>query len=146
MKLTRTKATLPRLNPDRALELDIFPFPDKAGVGARVLVFDQPRDLRKFWKKQFRFDVGKECLGVVRELVVDVDRRRERRIDPTCFCVIGLSYGYLGCEILSHECVHAGIAWLRWTGKEDVDEEELAFAVGKIFRALVNSLRAKNLV
>lgn len=117
----------------------------------RVYVLDSERELRRFWKRKLgKGDLGPHCSGCVNSLWLDqvnLDTLQtlNTTVDPVYFCAMGLVRSRLTCEVLSHECTHAALALVKRRRRVGVlqvgeDEEELCYAVGRIFRRLVNAL------
>jgi hypothetical protein len=60
---------------------------------------------------------------------------------------ISLACGYLGTEIIAHECAHAALGWHR-RKRLDIDRDEEAFAenLGYLARQVVAGLRRRGLI
>lgn len=125
---------------------------------AKVLVFDKPANLKRFWQDGLhKGPLGKRCLGAVNALgwyVARFSKAGEVRTiesDHRYFCVIGLVVGHLSMRIISHESVHAAFAFANrksraWWDQEAKknDEEAIAYPVGEIASGIVTFLiRAK---
>lgn len=162
MKIVTTKDSIPRSFRD-------FPHPsikgllheDDIDIGSRLkmklLVFKTPAILRSFWKSALgKPSLGKDCRGAVNSLGFEL-RKRDGKVvhifDPRYFAIMGLCVDHLGMEILTHESVHAGISYAKRTKKRNLwhdpmamNEEQIAYPVGRIARNLVISLRKAKLL
>lgn len=129
-------------------------------LAAKLLIFETPKHLRSFWKQISEYDLGKDCLGAVNGLSVQVEDFREgdkfpsavfMRGDPRYFCVIGLVKGHLGAEIVTHEAVHAGFAYEKRLKRNtfgevgSFDEERVAYPAGAIASAINDFCHKKKL-
>lgn len=161
MKIITTKDSIPRL-------FRGFPHPSikglvheaDIGIGSRLklklLVFKTPLMLRSFWKSGLgKSELGKGCLGAVNSLGYELRKggRTVHVYDPRYFAIMGLCVDHLGMEIITHESVHAGISYAQRTGYRnlwhdpmDMDEEKIAYPVGRIARNVVLSLRKAKLL
>lgn len=162
MKIITTKDQIP-------CSFQGFPHPsingllheDDIGIGSRLkmklLVFKTPSMLRSFWKSGLgKASLGKGCLGAVNSLGFELQKSDGSTVhvfDPRYFAIMGLCADHLGMEIITHEAVHAGISYAKRTGYRnlwhdpmDMDEEKIAYPVGKIARNVVLSLRKARLL
>ena len=162
MKMITTKDSIPR-------SFRGFPHPSIKGllheadisIGSRLkmklLVFKTPAMLRSFWKSGLgKASLGKGCLGAVNSLGLELRKRDGSTVhvfDPRYFAIMGLCVDHLGMEILTHESVHAGISYAKrthyrnlWHDPMDMDEEKIAYPVGRIARNVVLSLRKAKLL
>jgi len=135
-------------------------YEDDIGIGSKLklklLVFCKPSHLKNFWRKGLgKPSLGKKCIGVVNSLGYELVRggKTAHVYDSRYFAIMGLCVDYLGMEILTHESVHAGISYAKRTKKRnlwhdpmDMDEEQIAYPVGRIARNLVISLRKAKLL
>jgi hypothetical protein len=163
MKLVWSKRPLPtcfRRHVDTGgllAEADIYPHP-RGRLAAKLLVFDKPTNLRRFWRKVVGSDVGRECRGCVNALAqtreaVGVKNPKPPVLvgDPRYFCVIGLVRGWLSMEVISHEAVHAGYCYEKRVRRNlfgaigDFDEERVAYPAGRIAGAMNEFLARKGL-
>jgi hypothetical protein len=123
----------------------------------KLLVFHKPKHLRHFWKKGLgKPDLGKRCFGAVNSMGYELFRNGKpyaHVYDPRYFAIMGLCVDHLGMEILTHEAVHAGIAYAKrtktrnlWHDPMDLDEESIAYPVGRIARNVLLSLRKVKLL
>lgn len=124
--------------PGILLERDIKVRPSSR-VYAKLLVFENRADLRRFWTEDLgKEELGEGCCGAVHPLWRTVDEGRIQEFDPRYFCVIGLIKDYLSMEIICHESVHAGYAYaercrgVKWPGCGELEEEYLAYPTGAI--------------
>lgn len=120
----------------------------------KLLVFDSNKSLRAFWAKNFKPGfLCKKTLGCVNRLqthIISFKGGRETQrleVDKRYFAVMGLLKDHLKLEIITHEAVHAGCAYLDrvkkrvdWPGQSDNEEEGLAYPVGRIARGVVSAL------
>lgn len=159
MKIITTKEPIPRSFKNYP-EASGLVYEDDISIGSRLkmklLVFRKPAHLKRFWKRGLgKANLGKVCLGVVNSLGYELqkDGKTIQVYDPRYFAIMGLCVGHLGMEILTHESVHAGISYAKRTGYRnlwhdpmDMDEEKIAYPVGRIARNLVLSLRRAKLL
>lgn len=138
-------------------EADIFVHP-RGRLAAKLLVFDKPQALRRFWVGVVGSDIGRECRGAVNALaqtreqfgVKNPDPPRMTG-DPRYFCIIGLCQRWLSAEVVTHEAVHAGYCYEKRVQRNlfgkvgDFDEERIAYPTGRIAGAMNEFLRNKNL-
>lgn len=126
-------------------------------VALKVIVFETPRKLRKFWKDALgKGDLGKGCLGAVNSLcchVIRPDGSQFVEYDPRWFAVMGLCKDHLTMEIITHESAHAAFSYVRrvkhrnpWFELEQLDEEYYCYPIGRIASALTRVLRAEKLI
>ena len=122
----------------------------KARLRLKVVVFEKKADLHHFWKAVLgRNHLGDSCLGAVNGLAYEViDFRRGKpdlrtmMVDPRYFAIMGLVYGHLNMEIITHESVHAGFAYARrhhknmWAERGDLDEENVCYPAGRIAKRI----------
>lgn len=136
-------------------EFDIKP--TKHGrLAAKVLIFENEKRLRAFWRDGLSNDVDKDCFGVVNELgnVVqgfisggDKPDYTVWRCDPRYFCIVGLCANRLYNEVIYHESVHVGYAYafrakLKLEGypREKLEEETVAYVAGRFGAKLTRKL------
>jgi hypothetical protein len=118
---------------------------------AKLLVFASPQDMRRYWRGVCKargeaHQLGGDTVGFVKELgteTIVVGKRASHtwRCDPRYFCVICLAQPHIGMETITHEAVHAGIAYAvrgrrsLWPagGNED---EGVAYPTGVIAAAI----------
>lgn len=138
-------------------EADIFP--NRRGrLAAKLLIFDKPASLRRFWKEINPSPLGRSCLGVVNVLAHVVHpfpdgkpAPKFLRGDPRYFCVIGLCAGHLTMEVIAHEAVHAGFAYEKrakrniFAGVDECDEERVAYPAGRIAAAINRFIHQRKL-
>lgn len=159
MKIITSKHPLPRSfgsHPEASglvYEADI-------GIGSKLklklLVFHKPAQLKNFWKNALgKPPLGKGCLGVVNSLGYEVQKNGKtiHVFDPRYFAIMGLCSEHLGMEILTHESVHAGISYAKrvayrnlWLDPNDMDEEKIAYPVGRIAKNVLIALRKAKLL
>lgn len=119
---------------------------------AKVLVFEHPRHLQRFFADVLGRPLGSRCLGAVTSMGTSFERvgpdgKTEAvrwEVDRRCFCLIGLCREHLTMRVLSHEAVHAGFCHARRCSKTHwdaqalaFDEEAVAYPAGEIARELV---------
>jgi hypothetical protein len=138
-------------------EFDVTVF-RRSKLLAKVIVFDRPPSLRKFWRKAFNYPIP-SALGVVKALYLDIENyrngkriNRHREVDPRYFCVIGLCQGHLGTNIICHESVHAAFAYKNRLNRaglfprdRDNPEEAICYPSGIIASAIVRNLNQQGL-
>lgn len=124
-----------------------------ARLRAKALLFKTPRDLRRFWPKALGLTELGKAVGAVHSLMSQVESFGPKgycvsiEADPRYFCVIGLVTGYCNVEVLAHEAVHAGYAYEKrvkrspFAGIHDLDEERVAYPVGRIASSLATWLK-----
>ena len=126
-------------------------------IVAKLLVFENRRALRRFWKDLNPPGVSmKGACGVVSRLATYVipfqggeEGRHYLAVDPRYFCMIGLAKGWLSMEILTHEALHAAFAYQDRTRRvwdPENGEENLAYPTGRIAAAMLGSLSKAGLV
>lgn len=148
MTLKHARRPLPRswsrLHRGIVAEADISP--TRNGVlRAKLLIFRAARDMREFWKKRIKNDLGRGAVGAVNGLYCHRERFRKGNCvdewleaDRRYFCVIGLIQSRLCMEIIAHEATHAGFCYakrtrrLPWGTVDDFDEEHVAYPAGAI--------------
>src|SRR6201991_1723105 len=127
----------------------------------KVVVFDKPSQLQRFWRRYLGRPVGKNCLGVVTRLYHEREEFmhpgrmvRSVRVDPRYYAVMGLCKDHLSTEIIVHESLHAAMAFVArthrygrlWSGDGDLGEEEIAYPLGRIVSELNNWLHGEGLL
>jgi len=124
----------------------------------KLLVFQKPVHLRRFWTKALgKASLGKGCLGAVNSLKIlhenPATGEKKQEVDPRYFAIMGLCMDHLGMEILSHEAVHAGYAYAQrvgthspWHDAFDLDEEHLAYPTGRVACEVLRALRRHKLL
>lgn len=124
---------------------------------ARLLVFDKPISMRRFWAKYMGNPLDRRCLGAVNGLAVyaenPVTGRRVRQVDARFFCVIGLCRQHLTMRIISHEAVHVGFCFAKRQARswwdvctENFHEEGIAYPSGEVAASIVTFLNRKKLL
>ncbi len=113
---------------------------------AKVLLFENKRDLRKFWRDKLgKGDLGSRCPAAVNDLqchCISNTGKEHLECDPRYFCVMGFVKSYLGMEIITHEAVHAGFAYAKrvkhkqWPNSAECDEESVCYPAGRIASAI----------
>lgn len=133
---------------------------NRGRLRAKVLVFDKPASLHRFWKVGLRKGaLGTRCLGAVNALgcycskFSKAGEIRTIETDHRYFCVIGLVVGHLSMKVITHESVHAAFAFANrksraWWDKEakSNDEESIAYPVGEIASGIVGLLLREKLL
>ena len=124
----------------------------------KLMVFQMTANLKRFWKDAMgKGSLGKGCIGAVNSLAcenIDVcSGKSKMECDSRYFAIMGLCVDHLGMEVITHESVHAGISYTKRTGSRnlwhdplDMDEEKIAYPVGKIAANIVRSLRKAKLI
>lgn len=139
-------------------EADIYVHP-RGRLAAKLLVFDRPRSLHRFWKRVNPSErLGRNRLGVVNSLSRErlsfrggKERPAVYEGDRRYFCLIGLCVGHLTMEILTHESVHAGFCYAKRVGRNlfgpaaEFDEERIAYPAGIIAASVNRYLHKKGL-
>ena len=140
-------------------EADITMQP-RGRLAAKLLVFDRPASLCRFWKHALHNPTTRDTRGIVTGLSTQVEdygtggelRRAWMRADPRYFCVVGLCLGWLNMEVISHEAVHAAYCYEKRVGRNlfgdaaaDFDEERIAYPAGRIAAAVNRFLHKKGL-
>jgi hypothetical protein len=132
----------------------------KGRLLAKLLIFENPTELQRFWKKRLGGGLGRSCLGAVNALAQERTKFQRNGVElPTVlrgdrryFCVIGLSAKHLIPEIIAHEAVHAGFAYERRVRRNmfgpacDFDEERIAYPAGRIAGSIEQFARSKGLM
>lgn len=125
----------------------------------KLLVFKDPKSLRRFWKKVEALREGgllsSDTLGVVSPLfrrVFDYDKSQwpepYMEADRRYFSAMGLAVGNIGVGIVTHESVHAAFRYVDrlgtrgpWAEEAKGDREELVcYPAGEIAKQVVNAL------
>lgn len=130
---------------------------NRGGLALKVVVFDAPVRMRYWWNKTLASDLGRRCLGAVNALGRDVEvipsGKKWRECDSTYYAIMGLTQGNLNMRIITHESVHAGMAYIRrksrnWWDKlgDENAEEILCYPVGEIAAGVVGLLERKKLL
>ena len=119
---------------------------------AKILVFRSNAAMKTFWKEFLDIDcVCRKTRAIVNPLgVVRTKYRKDGTVadefweaDPRYFCIMGFIQKHLRMEIICHEAVHAGFAYLtrqtrrQWSLDDALDEEEVAYPTG-IIASLIN--------
>jgi hypothetical protein len=139
-------------------EADVTLHP-RGRLAVKVLVFDKPRSLCRFWRDALGNPTSRDTRGIVNGLGVQVEdyrggelRRVFMRGDPRFFAVMGLCLGWLSMEVVSHEAVHAAYAYEERVGRNmfgaaaaDFDEERIAYPAGRIAAGVNAFLHRKGL-
>lgn len=125
----------------------------------RLVVFRRQRDLCRYWRRAWPYacSLGRDCRGAVHELVEHRERadgRRRTLRDPRLFCVIGLIQSHLTMRIITHESVHAALAYHRRVGRRSyarefiaqMEEEAICYPAGDIGRAICIELAKHELI
>lgn len=118
---------------------------------AKLLVFKNPTQLRKYWLRMSGQNLGRGCLGAVNALaypsITFPGGRETIKVDARFFCVIGLVKDHLTMRIITHESVHAGFCFAKrnarswWDAQaSEFDEEPIAYPAGEIGREIVIAL------
>lgn len=124
---------------------------------AKVLVFENRKAMRTFYRKDFRQFLNVEktrparlctrAAAAVSKLWTGNDKKE--LVDRRYFCLVLLVQGDLGIEVLTHEAVHVGFAWdFRTDGEgplaeQNMREENVCYPAGIFARKLVVWLREK---
>lgn len=115
---------------------------------AKVLVFKDTESMRTFWTGALgRPPLSKDVAAVVNDLSTRVEfyhtrgeprRPPERQVDPRYFAVMGFNLDSISMENITHESVHAALAYLRrarytkrWPDG-DCFEEHICYPAGRI--------------
>jgi hypothetical protein len=126
----------------------------------KLLVFKDPKSLRRFWKRAAPLAAGgplpKSTLGVVAKLsytVCDYDKSQwpepYMETDRRYFAAMCLVMGHLGIGVITHESVHAafnhaarlGTRRGPWAKEAEGDSEELVcYPAGQIARLVTDAL------
>jgi hypothetical protein len=119
---------------------------------AKLLIFETPADMQRYWRKRMGNNLGRGCLGAVNSLRRTVywcekgkpDKVVRIEVDSRYYCVIALCRKHLTMRIISHECVHAGYAYAKRRTRAPwhveclrFDEEMVAYPAGELARAIV---------
>lgn len=167
MKVRHSKDPYPRNwaklpGADKAILIGDVKVTPYSRLRMKLLVFKSRRDLRAFWKQGLGTSlIGPRMLGVVSDLACEVihwpggradadDRYLE--VDPTFFAVMGLLTRHLTVDVITHECVHAGLAYVsrsrggeHWSGMEHPDER-LCYPIGRLACGVNRLLREAKLI
>lgn len=130
---------------------------------AKLLVFKTNKQMRMFFKNVLDRE-GSVCpktlgiccaLSTVREKYAKGEAKpvwEIYEVDPRYFCVVCLLERHLTLEIISHESVHAGFAYVsrqnqkQWVKGEDVlDEEEICYPAGRVVAGICALLHEQGL-
>lgn len=122
----------------------------KARLRLKVVVFEKKADLHHFWREVLgRNHLGDNCLGAVNGLAYEEvtitpgkPERSTMWVDPRYFAIMGLAYGHLNMEIVTHESGHAAFAYARrhhrdmWVERGDLEEENVCYPLGRIAKRI----------
>lgn len=130
----------------------------------KLLIFRNSRDLCLFWKRALGEDIGSaQMQGYVTRGAVSArayellsfrdgkESALQLKADPRYFAVMGLLKTHLSMEIITHESVHAGIAYEKrhrkdfWVDVGNLDEENICYPAGRIAAAINRYLHDNNL-
>lgn len=127
-------------------------------LAAKLLVFRNRLEMRRFWRKALRGKDGLElkCVGAVDPLAYERMRfnpdSHELCVDAKYFCLVALVHGHLLTEVVAHEAVHAAFCYAKRTGCRNVfakahefDEEHIAYPAGLITAAIGQFLHDEGL-
>ena len=142
----------------------------RGSLRVRVLLFRSARDMRSFWVAASRrwrkriygvaeADVLSDARAFCATLAVDCIKfsqqgkeTKRREVDPRYAAVLGFVCGDCKASLVSHECVHAGVAVAARRGlpryhrysydPSEYDEEALAYATGVVYSGVVSFLYA----
>lgn len=123
---------------------------NKGRLRAKLVVFDNAKNLQLFWNRYLGGGLGRYCKGAVSSLQKHITDykipgkpKEWLECDRRYFCVIGLCRNYLTMRVISHESVHAGYAFARrvkrttWVDQvKRLDEEAIAYPTGEIAREI----------
>ena len=157
--VTKVKRRYPRGTPGLIAQGE-FRVRGGGSLWAKVLVFERPRDLQRFFAEDLGRPVGRKCLGAVSSMSTsfyDVRPGREIKerveFDRRYFCLIGLTRKNVTMRILCHEAVHAGFCHAKRAKKTDwdrealgFDEEAVAYPAGEVARELVVFLEREGIL
>lgn len=162
VSVRRVKRGLPinfRAHPNGAeilAECDIGVTPS-ARLAAKLVVFETPAALKRFWRSALDSGLGRGCVGAVNSLCYTRTHPRQNtkvvEVDPRYFCIIGLCVSRLDMEVICHEATHAGFYYARrhhetfWRkrGTHDSPDEEVCYPVGRIAASINRFLHKKGL-
>lgn len=131
-----------------------------ASLRLKLLVFKDPKSLRRFWRKAAPLNLGgmlpSDALGAVAPLSSTVYNFEKtqwpepyQECDRRYFAAMGLAAGHLGSRIVTHECVHAGFFYARRMGARSVwsaeaadgtDDELVCYPAGELANRVVTAL------
>lgn len=118
-----------------------------SSLRAKILVFKNSPAMRRFWRLGIsRPPLTRDILAVTSDLSsiaeftrpkVGARRPPELRVDPRYFCAVGFTLDNLSVGVITHESIHAAIAYLRrvdykkWPDSHD-SEECICYPAGHI--------------
>lgn len=131
-------------------------------VKLKVLLFKNKTQLQKFWREHLGINLGRYCGGCVstlrdRKYFLNDDgtqREVEWRCDRRYYAIMGLCLNHLSYEVVTHESLHAAIAYVnrtagktrQWSGDGALVEEEIAYPLGLIADSVFNWLSENKVV
>ncbi len=122
---------------------------------AKVLIFNNNRNLARFWKEYTGHTVGRQVEGLVNALShhsVLIDKEGTETyntlwVDRRYFCLVGLINTHLTLHIIAHEAVHVGFCYAKRRARspwdvhiERFDEEAIAYPAGEFVRQMIEWL------
>ena len=125
-------------------------------IRAKLLVFRSNKAMRDFFRDVLDRPgaVCKKTQGICCPLTMiwmKYDGTEEWKCDPRYFCVVGLIKSHLTTEIIVHESVHAGFAYMarqnakQWSKTDAMDEEEVCYPAGRIANGINQFLHSEGL-
>ena len=120
-------------------------------VRLKVLVFDSKKAMARFWREQLGIPIGPRCNGVVSSMR-RYDSAGNCLVDPRFFAIMGLVKTRLSYQIITHEATHAASMYVdrtlrhkrRFSGNNELVDEELAYPLGIIADSVFNWLNENN--
>ena len=119
---------------------------------AKVLIFNNNRNLCKFWKKYTGYALGRYTRGAVNALsthTIEIGKDGSETnstlwVDPRYFCLVGLINTHLTLPIIAHEAVHVGFCFARrkarspWDAQiKHFEEEAIAYPAGEFVKQMI---------
>lgn len=127
---------------------------DRARTGFSVLVFENWKDMSKFWAKALSHKkaADKKTLGLCSRCEYEGVVTGKMYYDPKYIAVIGFVKSSITEEIVIHECVHAGMAYGDRMKDQfcdyeyQSDEEKYAYPISMLATRILVSFRHAGLL
>jgi hypothetical protein len=121
-------------------------------IKTKVLLFDNVKLANKFTHRLFKYKMPDNCLGLFRELSVDVYSWKNGKphhfheYDKNYIGFIVLIVDHLRLEVIAHECCHAAIAYSRrlhkkWPDSDYNPDEHICYPLGKLVAQVCSAIK-----
>lgn len=127
---------------------------DRARTGFSVLVFENWKDMNKFWAKALSYKnaADKTTFGLCSRCEYWGVYSEKKFYDPKYIAIIGFVRNKISEELVIHECVHAGMAYGDRMGdtfceyENPSDEEKYAYPTSILASKVLASFRVEGLL